>query len=230
MRPKKLVYGVGINDADYVVVKRETIGYVNGKRKQKQVWMCQYYQTWVDMLKRCYSAKLHERYPTYIGCTVSDDWLTFSNFKNWMEEQDWEGKQLDKDLIVEGNKVYSAETCVFVTEATNNFITDRSNARGDWLIGVCWNKEKAKFQALCSNPFTKKREHLGYFDCEQQAHQTWRKRKLELAHELAAIQTDERISKALIDRYSKPKRDGKARIETGERQISHAAAPFQATT
>lgn len=205
MKAKKLVCGVGRNNADYTVTKRKEIGYVNGKRKQKIVWVCPYYSTWVDMLKRCYSAKLHDRHPTYIGCTVSADWLTFSNFKNWMEEQDWEGLQLDKDLIVEGNKIYSAETCVFVTEATNNFITDRGNARGDWLIGVCWKKEKAKFQAHCSNPFTNKREHLGYFDCEQQAHQAWKKRKLELAHELAAIQTDPRVARALINRYSKLK-------------------------
>lgn len=204
MKPKKLVWGVGINDAGYVVKKWEEIGHEGGKRKRKQVWVCPYYQTWMNMLKRCYSAKRQEKYPTYKGCTVSEDWLTFSNFKAWMEKQNWEGLQLDKDLLVEGNKVYGSDTCVFVTRAVNMFTNDNGAARGEWLVGVCWHKQAGKFVSNCRNPFTGKKEHLGYFDCEKAAHQAWLKRKLELAHELAAIQTDPRVAKALIDRYSKP--------------------------
>ena len=204
MKPKKLIYGVGVNDADYVVKKFETIGYVDGKRKQKQVWRCTYYETWVGMLRRCYSARFQERRPTYKGCTVSAEWLTFSEFKRWMEKQDWEGNQLDKDLLIEGNRVYGPDTCVFVTQAVNTFTNDSGAGRGEWLIGVSLHKGRNKFMANCSNPFTKKTENLGLFSCEQEAHEAWRKRKLELAHELAAIQTDKRVANALIERYSKP--------------------------
>ena len=201
MKPKKMVCGIGWNNADYVVVKREEIGRIDGKRNQRQVWMCYYYQTWVDMLKRCYSTKTQEKHPTYAGCTVSEEWHTFSNFRAWMEKQDFEGKQLDKDLLFEGNKVYSPDTCVFVSQTVNKFANDHGASRGEWKIGVTWNKEKGKFQSQCSNPFTKKRGHLGYFDSEQDAHNAWAKRKLELAHELAAIQEYPRVAKALIDRY-----------------------------
>ena len=199
---KKLVFGVGINDADYVVQKFETIGYVDGKQKRKLVWICPYYRVWKNMLSRCYSIKTQDKNPTYKVCSVSEEWLTFSNFRTWMENQDWEGKQLDKDLLFEGNKVYSAEACVFVTPIINLFTIDRNNDRGEWLIGVNWHKRTGKFVAQCSNPSTKKQEHLGLFTCELEAHQSWRKRKLELAYELAAIQTDERVAKALIDRYT----------------------------
>ena len=204
-KPKKLVCGVGINDADYVVEKRETIGYVNGKRKQKLVWICPYYETWKSMIERCYSAKYQERRPTYKGCSVSEEWLTFSNFRAWMVTQDWEGKSLDKDLLVEGNKIYGPETCVFVSPMVNSFTTDSGAARGKWLIGVCWVKGANKFKSQCRNPFTKRPEYLGYFTCEQEAHEAWLKRKIELAHELATIQTDPRVAKALIERYSNPK-------------------------
>lgn len=204
MKPRKLIYGVGINDADYVTQKLETIGYVDGKRKQKTVWRCPFHQAWSNMLQRCYDAKTQERRPAYRGCSVSNEWLTFSSFRAWMEKQDWEGKHLDKDLLFEGNKIYGAATCVFVTPMVNSFTIDRGASRGEWLIGVCWSKEKEKFQADCSNPFTKKREYLGYFTCEEAAHNAWRKRKLELARELAAIQTDPRVAGALINRYSKP--------------------------
>lgn len=198
---QKLVYGVGINDADYVVQKFETID-VDGKQKQRGVWICPYYRVWKGMLERCYSTKTQEKYPTYKGCVVSDEWLTFSNFKRWMECQDWEGKHLDKDLLFVGNKVYSAETCVFVTRFVNNFTLERLNDRGEWLIGVCWHKATGMFISRCSNPFTKKREHLGLFTSELEAHQVWLKRKLELAHLLAAEQTDTRVAKALIERYT----------------------------
>ncbi|HZJ98329.1 MAG TPA: hypothetical protein VFD12_10930 [Oligella sp.] len=202
MKTKKLVCGIGLNDADYVVVKREEIGRIDGKRKQRQVWMCDYYQTWVDMLKRCYSTKKQEKHPTYAGCTVATEWLTFSKFKTWMESQDWVGLQLDKDLLFQGNKIYSPDTCVFVSQTVNKFANDHGASRGEWKIGATWNKEKGKFQSQCSNPFTKKRGHLGYFDSEQEAHQAWLKRKLELAKELAAIQTDPRVAKALILKYT----------------------------
>lgn len=201
MNVRKLVYGVGINDADYVVQRDETV-IVNGKRTRKLVWICPYYQAWKNMLNRCYSTKTQERYATYRGCSVSTEWLTFSVFKNWMEKQEWEGNHLDKDLMFEGNKVYSPETCVFVSGMVNLFTTDRGEARGEWPIGVTWYKGRSKFQSRCCNPFTKKREFLGYFTCEHEAHKAWRKRKLELAKELATEQADERVAKALIERYT----------------------------
>ena len=118
-----------------------------------------------------------------------------------MEKQDWEGNQLDKDILFKGNKVYSAKTCVFITRTVNNFTIERGAKRGNLLIGVSWHKQSEKFRAKCNNPFSGMYEHLGMFTCEQQAHNAWLKRKLELAHELAAIQTDERVAKALVERY-----------------------------
>ena len=203
MKPRKLVYGVGINNADYVVEKREESGYVDGKRKQRIVWTCRYYRTWKSMIQRCYSAKFQERSPTYAGCSVSEEWKTFSNFKTWMETQEWQDKQLDKDLLIEGNKVYGPETCVFVSKIVNGFTTNCGAARGEWMIGVYWNKGMNKFISRCSNPFTKKLEHIGLFTCELEAHQAWQVRKLELAHLLAAEQTDPRVATALVGRYSK---------------------------
>lgn len=198
----KLVYGVGINDSGYVTQKMETISYVDGKQKFRVVWYCPYYRTWKDMLRRCYSSKFHERQPTYKGCSVTEEWLTFSVFKSWMTVQDFEGKQLDKDILFEGNKVYSSETCAFVAKAVNLFTIDSGASRGEWLIGVYWHKKRGKFMSRCSNPFTKKVEYLGLFVNEQEAHQAWLSRKLELAHLLAAEQTDERVGRALIMRYT----------------------------
>ena len=70
------------------------------------------------------------------------------------------------------------------------------------MIGVTWYKRANKYQSQCGNPFTKKNEYLGLFTSELEAHQAWLKRKLELAYELAEIQTDPRVTESLISRYS----------------------------
>jgi len=198
MRKKsKLVYGVGINDADYNVTEHAM---VDGK--WKIVRICPFYRVWSHMLERCCSDKLQNRYPTYKGCSVVEEWKTFSKFKAWMEQQDWKGKQLDKDLLFHGNKIYGPDHCVFVDRTVNSFMTESTSTRGEWPIGVAWHKNRSKFDSHCNNPFTKKLEHLGLFMCPNEAHQVWLKRKRELAHELAALQTDPRVAKALIDRYN----------------------------
>ena len=193
----KLVFGVGVNDADYLTQKMEVID-----GKIKQVWRCHYYITWRNMLKRCYSEKYHSK-ATYKDCFVCEEWLTFSNFKKWMETQDWEGKQLDKDLLKEDNKIYSPEYCIFVDRKINLFVTDCGASRGEHMIGVCWNKNKSRFVSYCSNTFTGKIEYLGVFNTELEAHLAWKNKKHEHACKLAESElvSDPRLAEALKTRY-----------------------------
>jgi CRISPR/Cas system-associated endoribonuclease Cas2 len=156
----KLVYGVGVNDLGYRVHVREELPKSGGKRIQKTVFLCKYYEVWKDMLKRCYSEKYLERNPSYIGTSVCNEWLYATAFKKWMEKQDWQDKSLDKDIIVPGSKLYSPETCAFVLPATNLFVTARDACRGDYPIGVHLVKRTGKYKAYCGNPLTRKREYL----------------------------------------------------------------------
>lgn len=205
MKRNKLVYGVGINDADYAVKKFEC-WYEHDKRKNKQIWVCPFYEKWKNMLRRCYCSKYQETKPTYKGCSVCQEWLTFTNFKVWMEQQDYEGKQLDKDILLPGNKVYSPETCIFVEAKVNSFLVECNASRGQYMIGVSWFKPRQKFVSYC-NDGSGKCKHLGYFNTELEAHKAWLKCKLEVAYQLAADQTDSRIAKALIERYENYKID-----------------------
>lgn len=202
---KKLVYGVGINDADYAVNRYEMVEgeyYKNGKKKCKTIWSCPYYKRWAAMLHRCYSLKEIKRRPTYKDCTVCEEWLLFSNFREWMSSQDWEGKHLDKDLLVEGNKVYSPETCVFIDPTVNRFLLDRGKARGEYLIG-CWDERRKKFQSGCNNSLTGSKEYLGLHENEEEAHLAWKKRKHELACLLAESEyvSNDKVKEALRNRY-----------------------------
>lgn len=189
------VLGVGINDSSYETQKFKII---DGKRKR--VFACPFYEKWTHMLKRCYSPKSLEKRPSYIDCYVCEEWLLFSNFKAWMEGQDWQGKQLDKDILVEGNKVYSPSTCVFVDKLTNGFINDHKAGRGKYLLGVSI-RASGSYMATCSQ-LNGKNKNLGSFKSEQEAHLAWKRNKMKLAKILSERQSDSRVSEAILLRFS----------------------------
>lgn len=187
----KFTYGHGINDADYVTQDKSTGS------------VCPFFLTWKNMLKRVYSTAEHARRPSYVGTIVCGEWLRFSSFRIWMESQDWQGKQLDKDLLVMGNKVYSAATCCFVSREVNSFLTDSAATRGILPIGVYLHKDTGKFAAQIQIR-GKGRKHLGLFDNADSAHQAWLKEKLEIATRLAAKEVNPMIANALLARFSEP--------------------------
>lgn len=153
------------------------------------------------MLRRAYDLKYKKMFPTYNEVTVCNEWLLFSNFKSWMEKQDWKDNCLDKDLLVYGNKVYSPTTCCFIPSRVNAFLTERQNYRGEYPIGVYLDKTKNLYTAVCGDPFTAKKIRLGRFKSPEEAHQAWLNKKLELAIQLSKTIQDERASKALVQRY-----------------------------
>lgn len=193
------VCGIGVNDADYNVVRYRNYYDENGKRIKSKEWECPFYRRWQNMLTRCYSPSSLKKYPTYTDCIVCDEWLVFSNFKAWMEKQDWEGKHLDKDLLVKGNKQYCPSTCVFIDSKINTFLQmpRRTNGLPD---GVS-NHSAGKYQVHCNDPFTGKRIYIGLYDSIEDAHLAWQASKRNHAIALAEAETDDRIKQALLNRY-----------------------------
>lgn len=176
---RRLVRGVGVNDSDYMVHCE---------------WIfCPAYMQWQGMLMRCYCAKRLEKKPTYAGCRVSEEWMSFVNFREWWVAHHTDGWSLDKDLIVPGNREYSSETCVFVPQSINAFLVDSGAARGAWPIGVSYHTPTGRLQARCKEDG--RQVQLGIFDDAESAHLAWRNRKLmileRLRHEMDSI--DERI-------------------------------------
>ena len=147
------------------------------------------------MITRCYCKKYLDKKPTYKGCTVCDEWLIFSNFKAWMEKQDWIGKELDKDLLVDGNKVYSPKTCLMVTREVNLLISDNLAVKGLYPTGVHLKKQNNKFQARCCVNGTRK--SLGYYDTPEEAGIVYNKFKSKLIIEVA-LNNIEPLRSALI--------------------------------
>ena len=189
----KLVFGVGFND-------RTRPANVDGKSVKE-------YQLWQDMLKRCFSEKLQTRQPTYKGCNVSDNFLNYSFFYDWCQEQIGFGKvdengrywHLDKDLLFVDNKTYSEAACVFVPNEINSFFTDSGAKRGEYPLGVYFNKRDGKFTAQCN--VNGKRQHLGYFNTPQEAFTVYKPFKEDLCKQLALkwqSEIDERLFNAMM--------------------------------
>lgn len=207
-RKKGLIYGKGVVDIDY---QYQIFEVVNGKRKL--VWICPYYDTWKQMLRRVFSEKLHEKFPTYRGCTVDEDWLSLTCFKGWMEKQEWCHKnkklQLDKDFLIKGNKRYGPDTCCFVTHNVNSFCKSKPSFAEDLPLGVyrvtLRPSGNTTFCASCLDPLGKNPRHIGYFATPDEAHEAWRSKKEEYANLLAESElvTDERIKSVLKEMYKK---------------------------
>lgn len=182
---KKLVYGFGITDSKSTY---------DGNRIKS-------YRVWKDMIRRCYSSECQLKYPTYIGCSVCDEWKYYSKFKSWFDKNYVDGYQLDKDILVNGNKVYSPNSCCFLPNYLNSLFLDNGKSRGLYPTGVYFNACTGKFHAQIKN--TNIQIYLGLFDTPDDAHDVWLKAKREYARELAINaymnnEIDERIMNAII--------------------------------
>ena len=150
--------GVGLNDVDFRV-------WVDSK----PIWQ---YSLWTSMLNRCFSEKEKQRHPTYKDVTCCDEWLSFGNFVEWLnKEVEYKGhpigSALDKDIIVKGNKIYSPEFCCFVPTAVNKLLNDHGACRGEFPVGVYFDKCRSKFVAqLCCFG---KMKYLGRYDTIEDA-------------------------------------------------------------
>ena len=162
------------------------------------------YVLWCDMLRRCYSDAYKKRKPTYEGCEVSDNFKSYEYFYEWCHKQigfnnkDW---QLDKDLLIKGNKVYSESTCVFIPQEINKVLVKREASRGENLIGVSWNKKASAFVARV-NKNKGKREYLGLFNTELEAFNAYKQAKEAFIKEQAEKwkgKIDERAYEALMN-------------------------------
>ena len=179
------VYGEGVNDAFYIV--NQTI---NGKHA-----MCPIYQIWVNMLRRCYCPKYLAKNPTYKGCSVAKEWLVFSCFREWVLKQDYQGKELDKDILAPNNKKYSPEVCVFVSHSLNLLLAKPRNKRS-YPTGVSFEKRTNKFYANCKT--NGEVSYLGCFSSASVAAKKYREFKAGHVAKIAILQNNMRIRNGLL--------------------------------
>ncbi len=160
----KLILGVGFNSGGKYKAT------IDGKNVKA-------YRTWYNMLRRAYCPKLHAIQPTYVGCSVTDEWLEYQNFAEWFEAHEYSdyGYHLDKDLLLPDNKIYAPDYYAFVPRQLNNLLTDCGSARGQNKQGICFDKTRSKFVTYIR--INSKLKKLGYFDSELEAYQVYKTAK-----------------------------------------------------
>lgn len=184
----RLVCGKGTNDSPEPVK-------VSGKHIPS-------YVKWQDMLRRT-TPKCWSKYPTYTGCEVSVEWLSFITFKTWFDQNHVPGWELDKDLL--GNsKLYSSETCVFVPQEINSLFTDHGASRGDLPQGVSRNGRGFRVQCRRGNGM----EYFGIYQTPEAAHQKYKEVKLSFCLEQAdKWQDDPRLDPRVPDAIRRKARE-----------------------
>lgn len=145
------VYGVGWNDVEDKVDGTE------------------YHKKWLYMLNRCYHPSQIEHSRSYNNVYVCDEWLKLSNFRRWFEDPNngyREGYELDKDLLIKGNKVYSPDACCFIPSEINSALKLTRKKKSSGLpIGV------VKIKLKTAKPYRADfgRKTIGYYLTPEEA-------------------------------------------------------------
>ncbi|WP_297136124.1 hypothetical protein [Terrisporobacter sp.] len=127
------------------------------------------YKFWKSMIQRCYDESFQRTHPEYIPCTVCEEWHNYQNFARWFDNNYYEIENrimnLDKDILYKGNKIYSPNTCVFVPDNINLLFANHNTSRGNFPIGVTFDKKSSKYSAKMN--VENKTTHIGMYDnCE----------------------------------------------------------------
>ena len=164
MTPARLGF---VNDATYTVQPT-----IEGVRV-----VCPIYRAWSGMAVRCSSVKERARRQTYDGVFCCEEWKLFSIFREWMLSQIWEGLELDKDILVFGNREYGPETCAFVPSYINCLLLGSDAIRGDLPLGVTKVRERYMSQTRTGN---ERQRVTSYHNTPQAAHKAWQNSKADV--------------------------------------------------
>lgn len=181
------VYGVG--------VMGDSVGKVNGVEVKE-------YRLWRGLLARCYNEKSKRNLPSYKNCVVSENFKYFPHFQNWCYDQvgfNVKGFELDKDILIKRNKIYSEDTCVFIPKELNLLLCNAKRIRGDLPIGVGLSNTENRYLSH----MTKENKYvsLGTHNTPEQAFQAYKESKECYIKEVAnkwKDQIDFRVYEALM--------------------------------
>jgi hypothetical protein len=182
---RSLIYRKGVNDAPY-----QTTIKINGI-----AYNCPYFTRWKFMLDRCYSPSWLKKHPTYVGCVVCPEWHYFMAFKAWMITKNWQGKQLDKDLLSLGKKIYSPTTCLFVTPQINSLFNTRDTPNG-LPLGVYKRKDKYEVGVSLGDA---KRTWIGSYSTVAEAIDAYIAAKTQAAKTVVNKEHDVEVKKAVMN-------------------------------
>jgi len=187
---RQLIYGVGIND---IMIPEFT---------SSRIW-----RKWTGIIRRCDNndPKWLKEHMSYSGCTLDPRWIKLSAFKEWIEQwDDYENKEVDKDILITGNRVYGPDTCLMVRPIVNGWFKPHLDY-GDLPRGVSWNngwkkgKSPKPYRAQITPIKTGKRTGLGYYDTIEEASAVFEEARKEQMKILIETEIDLKVKNAIME-------------------------------
>jgi hypothetical protein len=132
------------------------------------------------MITRCYNQNQRYINPTYEDCTVCDEWHNFQNFAQWYKDNYYtienERMELDKDILIKNNKIYSPETCIFVPKFINILFVKGNKTRGQLPIGTSYGYKNNYIIASCGivENGKRKQKNIGDFKNPEEAFKAYK--------------------------------------------------------
>ena len=140
---------------------------------------------------------------SYADCTLDPRWYKLSAFKEWIEKwDDYGNKEVDKDILIPGNKHYGPDTCLMVRPSVNAWF--KPTVVGDLPRGVCWNsgwkggKSPNPYRAQIT-PIGGKRTSLGFYATIEEASAVFAKARKEQIKVLIETETDRKVKNAIME-------------------------------
>ena len=150
----RTIYGIG-----YIGVGKHKPS-LNGKDTKV-------YKLWASVICRTYHEYSLTKYPTYRDVEICDEWLSFQNFADWCLGNEFFnlGYCLDKDILSNGDKIYSAETCCFIPYEINTLFLDNSYNKGSLPTGA--TERDGRYRVRVSKGGSGK--YIGTYDTPEEA-------------------------------------------------------------
>lgn len=165
-RPRGMLFDVGYAPyGKYAITE-------NGDRTKE-------YAHFHSMFNRVFGKSALKHRETYRDCNIDEHFHNFQVFAEWCNKQvgfSEDGWQLDKDILIKGNRTYSPMACVFVPNAINCIFA--AGTKNDTLPkGVYWKPKRACYVSAVS--VDNKFKHLGYFNTIDDAKAAYDKAKID---------------------------------------------------
>lgn len=153
---------------------------------------------WAGLFKRIFDELKLERFPRYKDCSIVKEWMNRETFVDWYTSQPFTDPtyQLDKDIILKGNTIYSPEMCSLVPPAINYFFTKTNASRGRYPIGVTFHTGNNRFRSYIKIDGIK--TILGYYKTPEEAFFKYKKAK-EFQSKILADRWKDRLDPRVYD-------------------------------
>lgn len=166
----------------------------------------QKYNLLSNMKTRCYGENQRKQYSCYENCCICYEWLEDAKkFYNWADEHYYtidnlpdSNIQLDKDILVPGNLVYSPDTCMFIPDKMNLFFKSL-NKKSVFLPPGVRKLKNEKYQSEIG--IEGKKKIIGIYNTVEEAQEAYKTEKIKECERIADYYKDmvpEKVTEAFL--------------------------------